>query len=88
MLLTCAKATCGGLLKQQCTNLYMQLESDIPSVVPLVTDDAGAPRVDVQVTMDGEVLTSRLDGRSLRVDPGLHEFSFSADTASSRRRTS
>jgi hypothetical protein len=79
MLLTCAKAACGGLLKQQCTNLYMQLESDIPSVVPLVTDDAGAPRVDVQVTMDGEVLTSRLDGRSLRVDPGLHEFSFSAD---------
>jgi hypothetical protein len=80
MLLTCAKATCGALLKQQCTNLYLQLDQDIPSVVPLVTDDAGAPRVNVQVTMDGEVLTSRLDGRSLPVDPGLHEFSFSSDT--------
>jgi len=80
MLLTCAKATCGALLKQQCTNLYLQLDQDIPSVVPLVTDDSGAPRVNVQVTMDGEVLTSRLDGRSLPVDPGLHEFSFSSDT--------
>src|SRR6185369_13320820 len=50
MLLTCAKATCDALLRQRCTSHYTQLESDIPSVVPLVTDDAGSPRVDVQVT--------------------------------------
>jgi hypothetical protein len=31
----------------------------------------------VQVTMDGELLTTRLDGQALFVDSGVHEFSFS-----------
>jgi hypothetical protein len=75
----CAKANCSAFVRQECTRRYAQLGSDIPSVVPIVTDAAGVPRVDVQVTMDGEVLTSRLDGRALPVDPGLHEFSFSID---------
>jgi hypothetical protein len=79
-LLTCAKSACGNPLRQQCMDRYSRLDSDIPSVIPLVTDDVGDPKVDVQVTMDGKVLTSKLDGRSLPVDPGLHEFSFSGDT--------
>src|SRR5438094_6953223 len=37
MLLLCAKATCGALVKQQCTARYGQLECDVPSVVPLVS---------------------------------------------------
>ena len=81
LLLSCAKSTCGSTLRQRCTVRYAQLESDIPSVVPLVTTEAGEPRVDVQVTIDGEQLTPRLDGRALPVDPGLHEFSFTADGA-------
>jgi hypothetical protein len=56
----------------------MQLDADTPSVVPLVTDDTGSPRVDVQVTMDGELVASKLDGVSLSIDPGMHEFSFSS----------
>jgi hypothetical protein len=78
MLLACMKPACGGV-KLRCTALFSQLEADTPSVVPLVVDEGGDPRVDVQVTMDNELLTSRLDGRALPVDPGLHEFSFSAD---------
>jgi hypothetical protein len=81
LLLSCAKATCGAFVKQQCTSRYAQLESDIPSVVPLVSDESGEPRVDVQVTMDGEPIAARLDGRALPVDPGLHEFSFVVDGA-------
>src|SRR3954462_11718539 len=57
LLLACAQSTCGGVLRQRCTVRYAQLESDIPSVVPLVTTEGGEPRVDVQVTMDGEQLT-------------------------------
>src|SRR5262245_26706703 len=51
MLLSCAKPSCGALLRQQCASHYAQLEADIPSVVPLVTDESGEPRVDVQVSM-------------------------------------
>jgi hypothetical protein len=78
-LLKCANSACSGWVRHQCSNRYFQLEEDIPTVVPLATDELGAARVDVQVSVDGESLTSRLDGRALPVDPGLHEFSFTAD---------
>src|SRR5258708_17787993 len=76
LLLQCAKSTCGRFLLRECTTRYTQLESDIPTVVPRVTDEAGAPRGDVQVTVDGGPLTVQLDGHAVEVDPGLHEFSF------------
>ena len=81
LLLSCAKATCGATIKQRCLSRYQQLDADIPSVVPLVSDENGDPRTDVQVTIDNELLTSRLDGRALPVDPGVHEFSFTVDGA-------
>jgi len=77
--LKCARAVCGSFLKQECTSRYTQLEADIPSVVPVFTDESGAPRVDVQVQIDGEVVASQLDGRAVQVDPGLHEFTFSVE---------
>jgi hypothetical protein len=84
--LACAKPACGVLIRNQCSARYTQLESDIPSVVPLVTDETGRDRSDVQVTMDSELLTSRVDGRALPVDPGPHEFSVIADGAILARR--
>ena len=79
LLMLCAQAPCGGFMRQQCSSKYNELESDTPSVVLIVTDAAGAPRADVQVRMDGEVFAPQLDGRALTVDPGMHEFTFTAD---------
>ncbi|MDP9149429.1 MAG: hypothetical protein M3O36_05755 [Myxococcota bacterium] len=73
-----AQAACAGL-SQKCTARYNQLGAEMPSVVPLVSDDSGAPIVDVTVKIDGEPLTSKLDGKGLPVDIGLHEFSFATD---------
>jgi hypothetical protein len=75
----CAKPTCDKYLQQECTTQVTQLDADIPSVVPVVTDGDDAPRVDCVVKIDGEVLTSKLGGQALSVDPGLHEFTFSTD---------
>jgi len=77
LLQTCAKASCGKVLFEACTAMFTRIEADIPSVVPVVTDGTGAARIDVQVKMDGEPLTARIDGRAFRVDPGMHEFVFS-----------
>jgi hypothetical protein len=74
----CMKAACGSV-RPKCAALLARLETDIPSVIPVVTDTSGAPRSNVEVTVDGEVLTSELDGRPLPVDPGLHAFSFATD---------
>ncbi len=81
LLQTCseaAQAACSGLA-QKCTARYGQIGSEMPSVVPVVTDDSGGPVVDVQVKIDGEPLTSKLDGKGLPVDIGLHEFSFATE---------
>jgi hypothetical protein len=75
----CAKPTCDKYLQQECTTQVTQLDADIPSVVPVVTDGDDAPRVDCVVKIDGDVLTSKLGGQALPVDPGLHEFTFSTD---------
>jgi hypothetical protein len=77
LLLSCAKPTCGASAMQQCAAQLARLESDIPTVVPVVTNEAGEPVVDVEVRSEGTLLASRLDGRGLLIDPGVHEFSFS-----------
>jgi hypothetical protein len=77
LLLACAKPACGALQKK-CASDAGQLASDIALVAPVVTDDSGMALLDVQVSVDGESLTTRLDGRPLPVDPGVHQFSFRA----------
>ena len=77
LLLECAKAECGGL-QRKCATGAGQLGSDIALIAPVVTDAAGAALLDVQVSVDGESLTTRLDGRPLAVDPGVHQLSVSA----------
>jgi hypothetical protein len=78
-LLICAKSGCGIFLQRECLAAYTRLDTeDIPTVVPAVTDDAGVLQPEVQVTVDGQVLMTRIDGRPVPVDPGIHEFSFSS----------
>jgi hypothetical protein len=78
LLQTCIESTCGGLIPK-CRALHDKLVSQMPTVVPVVTDETGAPRVDVQVKVDGQLLTSKLDGIGLPVEAGVHEFTFATD---------
>jgi hypothetical protein len=78
-LAACAKPACGLLIQEDCASRYAQLGKDIPSIVPVVTDDSGAPRTDIQVRVDGELVATEINGRALSLNPGMHELSFSAD---------
>jgi hypothetical protein len=73
----CARPACGALQKK-CAASAEQLRAAIAWIAPVVTDAEGTPLVDVQVKLDQEPLTSRLDGRELPVDPGVHELSVTA----------
>ncbi|HEY2730418.1 MAG TPA: hypothetical protein VGK52_10780 [Polyangia bacterium] len=84
---TCARAACSELTRRECTARRTRLESDIPSVVPLVTDGAGQPRVLVEMRIDGRLVTARLDGRAVPIDPGKHQVSFSNDDGVFATRT-
>src|SRR5438105_191928 len=79
LFIRCSKAACGSPLREECTTRFTQLSTDIPSIVPVVTDDAGGPQTDVEVRVDGERLASSLDGHSFPLDPGVREVSFSKD---------
>ena len=76
--LECSPAVCGELVSQQCRTRHQILEEEIPSVVATAVDEQGAPLVEVEVRVDGALLTTRIDGQGILLDPGLHEFSFSA----------
>ncbi len=75
----CARPACGSFLQQECTVLYLQMDSDVPSVVPVVVDAADGAGAAFEVKMDGELLTSKLDGIAIPINPGWHEFSFSTE---------
>jgi hypothetical protein len=77
--LACTKPSCATPLQRACMAKHAQIQLDVPTIVPMVTDAKGAPRLDVQVKMDGEELVSRIDGRGIPVNPGMHEFTFTAD---------
>jgi hypothetical protein len=79
--LGCTRSACNNAIQVQCEARFERLEAETPSIVPVVTDSRGEPLVDVEVRVDGQLLTPRIDGRGLLVDPGAHEISFSKDGA-------
>jgi len=78
LFLKCAKTpTCGGI-QRKCALAAEETGSELAHVAIVVNDSAGTPLVDVIVKMDGEPLATRLDGRAIAMDPGVHEFTFGA----------
>jgi hypothetical protein len=76
LLRACAKPECGST-HAVCAAKLERLESEIPTVVPVAINESGLPMVEVMFSADGELMASRLDGRGLAVNPGLHTFCFS-----------
>lgn len=75
----CARPSCGNWMRRRCAAVQPKIAALIPSVVPVVTGAAGAANRTIVVRMDGEVLTSNLDGTAIAVDPGDHQFTFATD---------
>ncbi|HEY1693813.1 MAG TPA: hypothetical protein VGG39_16715 [Polyangiaceae bacterium] len=75
-LLVCAAATCPADIRKECLARVDDVNAQIPTVVFLAKDGAGADLAAVRVTMDGETLAERLEGTALSIDPGEHTFTF------------
>jgi hypothetical protein len=82
----CSQQACGTLIRRECLLSYDQISADIPTIVPVVTTVTGEPVLDVKITMDGALLASKIDGRALPVDPGLHEFTFITHAGSATQK--
>jgi len=77
LYLSCSDASCGAATWHACVAANTHLRATLPSIVPIAIDQNGEPRADVEVKLDGQVITSQLNGLSIPVDPGPHELSFS-----------
>ena len=74
-LLLCSRASCPGPIRGDCIEWLGEVGRSLPSVV--VTARArGADLVDVKVTVDGKLVSEKLSGAALDLDPGEHRFRF------------
>jgi hypothetical protein len=73
-LLACSAASCPLLVSRDCTRWLPELDAEQPTVILAAHDETGRDVGAVRVTLDGELLTTQLDGRPLEVDPGNHVF--------------
>ena len=78
-LLICGNASCPELVRDDCTARLDEVEREQPTIQFDARDGDGHDLVSVRVTVDGQPLTDRLDGKALRVDPGEHTFVFTVD---------
>jgi hypothetical protein len=74
----CAQPVCKDFIVKDCSTWLDQVQTSLPTVVPVATDQDGNNLPGVRVSMDGRVLLDAIDGRSIEVDPGTHTFSFEA----------
>jgi hypothetical protein len=72
----CAAESCPAIVWEDCTRRLDELKMAQPSVVFEVLSPSGGNIVSVRVYVDGQLLTDRLDGTPLNVDPGPHAFTF------------
>lgn len=75
-LRTCAGTACQAWMIKDCTQWLSDLERRVPSVVLLAKDARGRDVTAVTVSVDKQVLTKRLDGRAIELDPGERTFVF------------
>jgi hypothetical protein len=74
-LLLCSRASCPGPIRGDCIDWLGEVGRSLPSVV--VTARArGADVVNVRVFLDGRLVSEKLSGAALDLDPGEHRFRF------------
>lgn len=76
--LECVKDACPPLVRKDCGQFLVDLESAMPTIVVAAREPNGGDLTDVRVLVDGELLTARLEGKALAMDPGVHKFRFEA----------
>ena len=77
-LLTCARAECPAIVRQDCAQWMAEVDAALPTVVLGARDAEGRDLIAVRVLEDGAPVVDHLDGRPFPVDPGPHVFRFEA----------
>lgn len=76
LFVECAASLCPAIVRKDCAAWMSQVDERLPTVAIRARDAEGRDVSDVRVSIDGEVLAERLDGRALAVDPGTRTLRF------------
>lgn len=69
-LLVCSQKECPGVLREDCAGVLREVDGATPTIVLAASDRDGKDLADVEVTLAGQTIATRLDGRAVTVDPG------------------
>lgn len=84
-LLQCASEACPSFIRNDCVRWLEEVRQETPSVILEAKGDDG-PLTDVQVLVDGEVLTESLTGKTIPLDPGPYTFEFVSPSGETREK--
>lgn len=73
LLVICAETSCPTFVQTDCAQWLTEVDKDMPSIVIVAKDKDGADVTAVKVSIDGELVTSELDGKPITIDPGKHK---------------
>jgi hypothetical protein len=85
--LVCSRSGCPEVLVAECTQIRATLDEATPSVVFAVKDELGADVALARVFDGDRLLTERLDGKAVEVDPGVHRFRVEIEGQTPRSET-
>jgi hypothetical protein len=71
----CAAAECPSVVRGECVSWLGEVEKALPTIVVRAAL-LGKDQTDVAVSVDGQVVADRLDGRPIALDPGPHEMHY------------
>ncbi len=84
--LACSAEDCPNVVRTECNAALPSLDTSIPTIVLGARDDKGNDIVDAEVKIDGAIVSRRLDGKAIFVNPGPHQFQFSTPNAEAIER--
>lgn len=71
-LLVCSQEACPGWIKTECVKWLADIDEHQPSIVIAARDAQGKDVLDASVEIDGSMISSKVDGTAVKVDPGPH----------------
>lgn len=75
-LLVCVSDKCPSVMQPDCTRWLTEVEAALPSIAFAAKGVDGSDLTSVRVVVDGQFLTSTLDGKAIPIDPGSHVVRF------------
>ncbi|HYP99403.1 MAG TPA: hypothetical protein VER96_12100 [Polyangiaceae bacterium] len=67
---------CPDAIRAECAEFRKSTQRDLPTLIFAAIDAQGGDLIQVRVSADDRVLTEKLDGRPIALDPGQHHFKF------------